>query len=184
MPDQVPHDRDGSIADMDIEHVFSTGDWHESLFNPQSTPTAAQLSNSVSPDPNDAEVLDRENPSLYSGRGQHSTHASSAPASGSTALHQAVFDDNKMMVQLLIENNAHMGAQDDYGETPLHLACRLGHTSLVTCLLSSSGVAELLLHLTDNEGHNALHTSVKYARFDIVQLLIKNGVDIDSRRQN
>uniref|UniRef100_A0A3B4GFS7 Uncharacterized protein n=1 Tax=Pundamilia nyererei TaxID=303518 RepID=A0A3B4GFS7_9CICH len=62
---------------------------------------------------------------------------------------------------------------DKLHSTPLHVATRTGHTSIVEYLLSCGA----LINSRDREGDTALHDAVCLNRYKIVKLLIVAGAD-------
>jgi len=67
---------------------------------------------------------------------------------GMTALHQAVLDDNLVMVRLLIQHGARMNKKDEDGWTPLHAAAANGLHLIAKYLISQGADKEAL---TDEE---------------------------------
>lgn len=76
----------------------------------------------------------------------------------------------KETVSLLIANRADLTAVNEAGETPLHLAARLGYSELVALLLAQAGVAVDAMTVTDNrvktatEGRTALLLATRYSK--------------------
>jgi len=63
---------------------------------------------------------------------------------GMTALHQAVLDDNLVMVRLLIQHGAKMNKKDEDGWTPLHAAAANGLHLIAKYLISQGADKEAL----------------------------------------
>lgn len=63
------------------------------------------------------------------------------PVNGWTPLHVASAKGHPKMVIALIDNGAHINAQDHEGNTPLHLASGGGHDKTVRALLSQGADA-------------------------------------------
>lgn len=55
-----------------------------------------------------------------------------------SSLHLAVIQNNQQMVELLVESNAYLEIEDDFGLTPLEVALNFNNTS-ICCLLILSG---------------------------------------------
>jgi len=72
--------------------------------------------------------------------------------SGMTALHQAVLDDNLVMVRLLIHHRAKLNKKDEDGWNPLHAAAANGLHHIAKYLISQGADKEAL---TD-EGETAV----------------------------
>jgi ankyrin repeat protein len=53
---------------------------------------------------------------------------------GYTALHRAVEEDHRPVVELLLARRASLSLKSDYGETALAIAERLGHVHLIKLL--------------------------------------------------
>ena len=94
---------------------------------------------------------------------------------GTTALHWAVHRDDLEMVELLIRAGAHVSATNDYGVTPLSLACTNGNADVVERLLETGADPE-----ARTEGETALLTAVRTGSVDAVKLLIAQGADLSA----
>ena len=99
-------------------------------------------------------------------------------ADGNTALHQAVLN-NKIdsIVDILKKGNAALSIKNKEGNTPLHLACKLGLRKLVEVILADNPdidarnyVYATPLHLAVEEGHKGC-----------VQLMLEAGAEIEVR---
>lgn len=71
-----------------------------------------------------------------------------------------------MACEYLLLNGANIDDIDVEGNTPLHLATKLGHTAQVCLLLKHRADQKIV----NNEGLDALTTAVKLANADIVTL--------------
>ena len=82
-------------------------------------------------------------------------------------LHLAVKEHRKDLVEHLLANGGDVGAGDDTGNTPLHLATK-------------KEIAELLLakgadvNARNHDGYTPLHLAVKEHRSDLVEYLLAN----------
>ncbi len=94
---------------------------------------------------------------------------------GTTALHWAVHRDDLDLAQLLIRAGAHVGATNDYGATPLSLACTNGNAVVVERLLEAGADPE-----ARTEGETALMTAVRTGSVDAVKVLIAHGADMNA----
>lgn len=75
------------------------------------------------------------------------------------------------LAQALLSKGASLYAQDTViGATPLHYACRLGISELVTALLEGS--SGKCLELRDKMGQAPLHWAAKYGKTDAVEAII------------
>jgi ankyrin repeat protein len=64
------------------------------------------------------------------------------------------------LMRLVLDHGANVNATDVYGNTALHLAARLGHTSIVQFLLDVKTQTDLL-HMVNCFGETALHVAVR-----------------------
>ena len=97
-----------------------------------------------------------------------------APAAdGTTALHWAVHRDDLGAVELLIGAGADVNLTNDYGVTPLSLACTNGSAEVVARLLDAGADPEVR-----TEGETALMTAVRTGSADVVELLVAHGADL------
>ncbi|XP_028279304.1 ankyrin repeat domain-containing protein 2 isoform X2 [Parambassis ranga] len=119
-----------------------------------------------------------------------------------TALHRASLEGHTAVVQMLLEKGADINLKDQLGSraihwacrggsldvvkalkshgadlnlysTPLHVATRTGHTTIVEYLLSCGAK----INCRDREGDTALHDAVRLSRYKIVKLLISARAD-------
>jgi len=63
---------------------------------------------------------------------------------GMTALHQAVLDENIVVIRLLLIHGADINKRDVDSWTPLHAACANGHTNIVKYLLTQGANRDLV----------------------------------------
>lgn len=66
-------------------------------------------------------------------RSPESVHATDADKY--TPLHRAAYENHIEMAELLIQHNANINAQTEFGWTPLHSACKWNHPDMVALLL-------------------------------------------------
>ena len=93
---------------------------------------------------------------------------------GRTALHLAAIASNYDMASRLIHLGAISNAQDEDGETPLHLS----ELSTVTeCLLRAGGANP---NIPNVDGITALHLAVQRRDLDSVRSLIRSGADANN----
>ncbi len=82
---------------------------------------------------------------------------------GATALHWAVWKDERSIVQLLIRAGAEMNATNEEGDTSLHIAALRGHN--------------VLLDQRNNAGHTALHIAAANGHNMVVKYLLATKAD-------
>jgi ankyrin repeat protein len=73
-------------------------------------------------------------------------------------------------VKLLLEYGADPNIQDDYGDTPLHVGVKNGHSEIIELLLTNGADP----NIQDDKGNTPLHIPANYK---IQELLIKHGAD-------
>ena len=78
---------------------------------------------------------------------------------GSSALHMAIYcwTHDRLYIKLLVDNGAALDARDVHGHTPLHIACMLGHYSLIKLLARTPES----FHLRDNDGCTPVYYACK-----------------------
>ncbi|BFZ03299.1 hypothetical protein BsWGS_06338 [Bradybaena similaris] len=110
-----------------------------------------------------------------------------------TPLHLAVLTRQPDIVRRLVCAGAAVLAQDVQGNTPLHIACALGDELTVRHLLAPVLYEETLenkysipyqrvpqdLSIRNYEGHTCLHIAVSTRNFEVVQILLDTGVNIN-----
>ncbi|KAL8599894.1 hypothetical protein ACOMHN_016239 [Nucella lapillus] len=94
-----------------------------------------------------------------------------------TTLHVACRHGHDTLVRYLLgPSNDHINTRDRLGDTPLHTAVRAGHYEVVGALLKYRADA----HVTNLMLNNALHESVIWARWEIMELIaVTQNVDIN-----
>ncbi|MEO7298692.1 MAG: ankyrin repeat domain-containing protein [Verrucomicrobiota bacterium] len=134
-----------------------------------------------------------------------------ASGSGQTALHAASSLGFRAVAQVLLESKADVNAKDENGRTPLHLAASRGNKAIGELLLAGganvdakdqSGQTPLMLGsnlemakflITNKASVNAradernfsswtaLHFAISAANSSMVELLLKNGADMEMK---
>ena len=99
---------------------------------------------------------------------------------GSTALHYAVFQDNQVIVDLLLRAGADAKAVNDYGVTPIALASENGNAALIERLLEAGVNA----NTASPAGETALMTAARTGKVDAVKLLLEKGADVNARESS
>ncbi|PON83204.1 Transmembrane protein [Trema orientale] len=95
-----------------------------------------------------------------------------------SSLHVATIGGNKVFIENILQYSD-VFTTNSKGETALHIAARLGHVEVATCLIEH---VESLprqeedpdwLTMVNQEGNTALHEAVRYGHFAMVELLIR-----------
>jgi ankyrin repeat protein len=111
---------------------------------------------------------------------------------GDTPLHEACFHGRLQieMVTFLLEKieerkkttvtiDSVITDKNDLGLTPFHLACREGHSEIVSVLLTFSDNPLELVECVDCEGSTSLHLACQSDKADIVNSLLAKGANMD-----
>lgn len=96
-------------------------------------------------------------------------------------LSQAVINNNIRILQMLLDNEADINAQDNDGNTALHYAVSLGHANIVKKLLS---VKTIQLNLKNSFDYTPLYMAVLRHNQEITSLLLKAGADMYAENLN
>lgn len=107
------------------------------------------------------------------------TMACDQRALGRTLLHQGVILDSEEIVSVLLAHVADVGARDNDGRTPLHLAAALGHARIGRLLLMHGAAATV--SMADRHGLTAMHLAVQNAHCPMVEALVEFGADVNLR---
>ncbi|KAK9506492.1 hypothetical protein O3M35_008424 [Rhynocoris fuscipes] len=91
---------------------------------------------------------------------------------GNSSLHLAILHDAQpKIISFLLEKGANTNLFNTDGETPIHLACRLGRKLQLEYLLPS--MRSFTEHLSIKTGDTPLHVAVQHGHFDLVSPLLK-----------
>ncbi|XP_048351165.1 ankyrin repeat domain-containing protein 42 [Sphaerodactylus townsendi] len=92
----------------------------------------------------------------------------------------AIRGQDACMQALLLDNVVDLGAQDDRGCTPAHLAATHGHSyTLQTILRSGADV-----NISDNNNWKPTHNAAFHGRLGCLQLLVRWGATLDDADNN
>ncbi|KAL3269475.1 hypothetical protein HHI36_008544 [Cryptolaemus montrouzieri] len=115
---------------------------------------------------------------------------------GSTALHLAVATDQWRIVRWLIVAGAEPGPRNFRGESPLHIAARLGNLNCCKAITETVHLEErkflnLNYEITsykqvdldqwDYEGQTCIHVAALNGHIDVLRLLIWHGANVNAR---
>ncbi|MDF2550344.1 MAG: ankyrin-3-like, partial [Chlamydiales bacterium] len=97
---------------------------------------------------------------------------------GDTPLHMAVRVGHLPIVELLLENGARVDSQTKDGSTPLHIACQKGFLEIAQKLLETD---KETIAIQAEGGFTPLHMAAIYGQLPIVKLLLENGARVNSQ---
>jgi ankyrin repeat protein len=103
-----------------------------------------------------------------------------AQADGMTALHWAIYHDDREMAGQLLGAGASVKAANRYGVTPLSLACTNGSDGLVEVLLKAGADPNLPLP----GGETPLMTSARTGALASVKALLSRGAAVDAKDES
>ncbi|KAL9441593.1 hypothetical protein AB3S75_020150 [Citrus x aurantiifolia] len=101
---------------------------------------------------------------------------------GNTVLHMAIrFRNHKVIPEILRRQDSLLRKNNWKGETPLHIAARVGDPTIVSTILKyvpaitngTESEPESLLRITDDEGNTPLHNAVRIKHENVVRMLVK-----------
>ena len=95
---------------------------------------------------------------------------------GATALHWAAHWNDAAMVELLLANRARVDAANDYGVTPLAIACADAGKAVAVLLLQAG--ADVNRALTS--GETPLMTATRAGNRDVVEVLLAKGAQVEA----
>lgn len=112
-----------------------------------------------------------------------------------TPLHLAVLTNQVDIARRLMVGGADLEMQDCNGDTPLHVASRVGNRDMVSVLLSPIELRETgqneyripvrnipqNLEIRNSNGYTCLHEAALNGHLNIVKILISNGARINTR---
>jgi len=96
---------------------------------------------------------------------------------GATALHWAVGNGRRDVVELLLAGHADVNAKTNKGWTPLHWSAHYGRKDMVNLLLANKADVEA----PTDSGWRPLHCAADEGRKDAVEALLANKAEVDAR---
>jgi len=103
-----------------------------------------------------------------------------AQVDGMTALHWAVYHDDRELADLLVRAGANVKAATRYGITPLSLACTNGSAAIVNLLLKAGADANGALP----GGETPLMTAARTGGLAVVKALLDGGAAVDGKDES
>ncbi|XP_062584569.1 putative ankyrin repeat protein RF_0381 [Saccostrea cucullata] len=100
---------------------------------------------------------------------------------GENALHDAAWGGNIDLLNFLLDNNFDVKTKRIDGKTVLHLCCMNGELEMCKYLVNAY---PHLLDVNDNNGENALHDAAWGGNIDLLNLLLKKGFDVKTKRND
>ena len=97
---------------------------------------------------------------------------------GYTALHYSCRYGHVDIARTLVNHKANVNAKTDSGDTPLTLAARKQHDTVVHTLLSDS---QCLVDAKGQDGYNALQYSCRYGHVVIAKTLVNNKANVNAK---
>ena len=98
---------------------------------------------------------------------------------GYTPLHLAAYQGHSEIVILLLANGSEIDIKSGmYGETPLMIAASCGRKEIVKILIEFG--ADITLVSEKDRNRNSLHLAAIKGQDEIVELMINNGINIDT----
>lgn len=101
------------------------------------------------------------------------------------ALHLAILQEFTEVVGMMLPRMAlaDVCAQDEYGDTPLHLACRMAEEpeKIVGLILENGDMTHEVLTAKNLKGETALSLTIEKRNSALLQLLVNNSADVRYR---
>ncbi|KAK2710012.1 hypothetical protein QYM36_013629 [Artemia franciscana] len=118
-------------------------------------------------------------------KGANPNAESESHAGRESVLHVAVGNDNLKICQLLVSNGATIDPRNSWQYTPLCLAVRRNDITVTSYLLENGANPNVeTYHYDDQVKESVLHIAARNSNFDICQLLISKGADVNCLTSN
>ena len=99
-----------------------------------------------------------------------------AEEGGRALLFEALREDQRNMVLLLIDNGVDVNIKDEHRFTPLHCAAQQGYSEIAELLIAKGAN----VNSTNLMGETPLHTAVLGGHKDVIEVLLAGGADVDA----
>lgn len=96
---------------------------------------------------------------------------------GQSMLQLSVIGDNIAICKSLLNSGANPNYLDKVGMSPLHTACEYGNSTSVALLIKYGAALNIK---SNNMGATPLFLATMHHKYEIVNVLIKNGADVNS----
>ncbi|KAK3577675.1 hypothetical protein CHS0354_018718 [Potamilus streckersoni] len=96
-----------------------------------------------------------------------------------TPLHLAVLTRQTIIVKRLLEAGARTDIQDHLGNTPLHTACQIGDSEIVSLLMCNVS-SRLNTEIRNFDGLKCLHLAAFHNKTEVISILLNGGADINA----
>ncbi|XP_065584249.1 putative ankyrin repeat protein RF_0381 [Artemia franciscana] len=118
-------------------------------------------------------------------KGANPNAESESHAGRESVLHVAVGNYNLKICQLLVSNGATIDPRNSWQYTPLCLAVRRNDITVTSYLLENGANPNVdTYHYDDQVKESVLHIAARNSNFDICQLLISKGADVNCLTSN
>ena len=112
---------------------------------------------------------------------KHKFDVDMANSNGRTALHFSAQNGSYELIKLFIDKGADIHLKTKTGNNCLHIAACNKHLNLCKALLD---IYNFDVHMTNSEGWTALHFSAGIGNYELFQLFMDKGGDLDLKTKN
>lgn len=139
---------------------------------------AAGLASAAPPSPL-ADAAERREPAAIGKLLQSGSDVNGAQPDGTTALHWAVYHEDKETVEMLLKARANVNAINLYGVPPLAQACTNGNAAIVSLLLAAGADANATL----KGGESVLMLAARSGNVEVVKALLARDARPEARER-
>lgn len=99
-----------------------------------------------------------------------------------SALHDAVLNGHRRVVDILINNREPINSRDERSRTPLHLASMMGYPQIVSALIDGTEAdTKTEVNAQDHLGRTPLHYAALYGYDEVVKVLLTANAKFDNK---